>query len=362
MDEILYQRYLNYLKNHSNGLNVIRVRGYNGEISDPMPLEEAAKMFTLSSQQQQQTEIPYTTTVEYSQQQPQYVMPSEILAEQQDRNWAAREAYREGINAKTKRDQQFVRDFYTGNWFNNNDSTSYANVALGGTSKYSLPLLTLGGLYTLGNYYLNNPYVEAPSFDSGIQLGEKWDATKRFLSAWNPFRTNTTTTSATPDPNDEDDEDKEENSDQNNQQNQGNQQRNKPQRPEKDPTQSNWRFLWRTPKNTPSWSPGQRRAYNSAIWFGAVPAAMHVPGYMKDIVGNIIINDAWPGEPRYRTVHGGWPTSVLLSKNNFTEYAQPDSTKTETKKPDVTETKNDDFVGENISDSISLDDLVNPND
>lgn len=90
------QKYIEALRRHANNARYVQLRLSDGNLTSPMSIEDAAAYIYSDNKPQTKT------------------LPSEQVAAQQDRQWAAREAARQADQARTRANEYNTRTFYTG--------------------------------------------------------------------------------------------------------------------------------------------------------------------------------------------------------------------------------------------------------
>lgn len=89
------QKYIEALRRHANNARYVQLRLSDGNLTSPMSIEDAAAYIYSDNKPQTKT------------------LPSEQVATQQDRQWAAREAVRQADQARTRANEYNTRTFYT---------------------------------------------------------------------------------------------------------------------------------------------------------------------------------------------------------------------------------------------------------
>ena len=89
------QKYIEALRRHANNARYVQLRLSDGNLTSPMSIEDAAAYIYSDNKPQTKT------------------LPSEQVAAQQDRQWAAREAARQADQARTRANEYNTRTFYT---------------------------------------------------------------------------------------------------------------------------------------------------------------------------------------------------------------------------------------------------------
>ena len=89
------QKYIEALRLHANNARYVQLRLSDGNLTSPMSIEDAAAYIYSGNKPQTKT------------------LPSEQVAAQQDRQWAAREAVRQADQARTRANEYNTRTFYT---------------------------------------------------------------------------------------------------------------------------------------------------------------------------------------------------------------------------------------------------------
>lgn len=89
------QKYIEALRRYANNARYVQLRLSDGNLTSPMSIEDAAAYIYSDNKPQTKT------------------LPSEQVATQQDRQWAAREAVRQADQARTRANEYNTRTFYT---------------------------------------------------------------------------------------------------------------------------------------------------------------------------------------------------------------------------------------------------------
>lgn len=89
------QKYIEALRRQANNARYVQLRLSDGNLTSPMSIEDAAAYIYSGNKPQTKT------------------LPSEQVATQQDRQWAAREASRQADQARTRANEYNTRTFYT---------------------------------------------------------------------------------------------------------------------------------------------------------------------------------------------------------------------------------------------------------
>ena len=89
------QKYIEALRQHTNNARYVQLRLSDGNLTSPMSIEDAAVYIYSDNKPQTKT------------------LPSEQVAAQQDKQWAAREAARQADQARTRANEYNTRTFYT---------------------------------------------------------------------------------------------------------------------------------------------------------------------------------------------------------------------------------------------------------
>lgn len=89
------QKYIEALRRQANNARYVQLRLSDGNLTSPMSIEDAAAYIYSDNKPQTKT------------------LPSEQVAAQQDRQWAAREAARQADQARTRANEYNTRTFYT---------------------------------------------------------------------------------------------------------------------------------------------------------------------------------------------------------------------------------------------------------